>query len=118
MGPFPPQLCTGSLTTPPHYGYHPIGETAPCFTSAGGCGYDSLNIGLAQDPTNVRVGHDTDPGKIWQNSAIGSEYCDAGVAGTSTFRMDSPNVPSCWGVNAPYTSAPYYIPAVKFTAVR
>src|SRR2546426_8191456 len=30
-----------------HYGYAPIGESAPCFTSSGGCPYDSLNIALA-----------------------------------------------------------------------
>ena len=115
-GTVPSTVVYGIAYNTTHYGYHPIGEAAACFTSSGGCGYDSLNIGLSQDPTNVRVGHDTTPGTVWQNSTVASEYCDAGAAGTGTFRLDSPTA-SCWGVNAPYTTAPYYVPAVQFTAV-
>jgi hypothetical protein len=95
-----------------HYGYSPIGESAPCFTSSGGCGYDSLNIALSQDPTNVTAGSDRYPGTVYQNAAFGSDYCDGGTAGTGVFRLDSPGVPPCWGVNPPYNSAPFYIPAV------
>jgi hypothetical protein len=29
-----------------HEGYAPIGESTACFISAGGCGYDSLNVGV------------------------------------------------------------------------
>jgi hypothetical protein len=97
-----------------HYGYHPVGMFAPCYTSSGGCGYDSLNIALSQDPTNVTVGADTYPGKVWQNAAFPPDYCDAGAAGINVFRLDSPNVPSCWGVNPPYTDPPWYVPAVQF----
>jgi hypothetical protein len=43
-----------------HYGYNPIGETAPCFTSSGGCGYDSLNVGAKSFPNAPFVGTDTD----------------------------------------------------------
>ena len=28
-----------------HYGASPIGESAACYSSSGGCGYDSLNVG-------------------------------------------------------------------------
>ena len=35
-----------------------------------------------------------------------SEYCDVGLAGTNTFRLDSPTV-ACWSP---------YIPAVQFKA--
>lgn len=99
-----------------HYGYAPYGETAACYTSSGGCGYDSLNIALSQDPTNLSVGIDPNPGTVWQYSIYGFEYCDSGTAGTSTFRLDSPNVASCWGVSSPYNAAPFYIPAVQFKA--
>jgi hypothetical protein len=99
-----------------HYGYNPIGESAACYTSSGGCGYDSLNIALSQDPINVKVGYDTNPGKVWQNASVPSDYCDNGAAGTGTFRLDSPTS-TCWGVDAPY-NAPFYVPAVQFTAVN
>jgi hypothetical protein len=95
-----------------HYGYSPIGQSAPCFTASGGCGYDSLNIALSQDPTNVTAGSDRNPGTVYQNAVYGSDYCDGGTAGTGFLRLDSPGAASCWGVNSPYTSAPFYIPAV------
>jgi hypothetical protein len=43
-----------------HSGYNPIGEPAPCFTSSGGCGYDSLNVGAKSFPNAPFVGTDTD----------------------------------------------------------
>jgi len=84
--------------------------------STSGCGYDSLNIALSRDPTNVTVGSDPNPGTVWQYSDQGSAYCDGGTAGTSVFRLDSPASSSCWGVNPPYTNTPYYVPAVQFKA--
>jgi hypothetical protein len=96
-----------------HFGYAPIGESAACFMSSGGCGYDSLNIALSEDPTNVTSGSSVDLGKIWQNSSVASEYCDTGTAGVGTFRVDSPNSTSCWGANAPSDTAPYYVPAIQ-----
>jgi len=95
-------------------GYHPYGYATACYTSSGGCGYDSLNIALSQDPTNVTVGGDPNPGTIWQYSNYGNEYCDNGLAGTGVFRLDSPTN-ACWGVNTP-NSPPYYVPEVQFTA--
>jgi hypothetical protein len=85
-------------------GPSPIGQTA-CNSSAGGCPYDSLNISLS---TSVSVGTNTYPGKVWQNNIFGSNYCDNGLAGTGTFRLDSPTV-ACWGAS---------IPAVQFKAAR
>ncbi len=100
------------------YGPSPIGASAPCYSTEQGCFYDSLNIALSQDPTNVSVGADTVPGTLFQNSPSGSAYCDAGAAGTGTFRLDSPNTPSCWGgldaANGLYDLAPYYVPAIAF----
>jgi hypothetical protein len=102
-----------------HYGYAPIGESAACYTSSGGCGYDSLNIALTQDNGtghggNVSAGSDRYPGKVYQNAVYGSDYCDGGTAGVNIFRLDSPTGPSCWGTVSPYTNAPFFIPAVKF----
>lgn len=34
-----------------HFGPSPIGEGAPCYTSSGGCPYDSLNVLLASSVT-------------------------------------------------------------------
>ena len=108
----PDRIVYGISYNTTHYGPNPIGESAPCFTGSGGCGYDSLNIGLSQDPINVKVGYDTNPGKVWQD-ALPGDYCDGGTAG-SGFRLDSPTS-TCWGVNAAY-DAPFYTPAVSFSA--
>ncbi len=94
-----------------HYGPNPIGESAPCFTSSGGCGYDSLNVALTDDPTNVTVGSDPNPGKLYQNTSYAPNYCDGGLAGTGTFRLDSPTS-ACWSVSG--SGAPFYTPAVQF----
>lgn len=113
-GKVPNKVVYGIAYNTTHYGYNPIGESAACYTSSGGCGYDSLNIALSQDPINVKVGYNTNPGKIWQNATAG-EYCDGGTAGAGVFRLDSPTS-TCWGVDQPY-NAPFYTPAVQFTAV-
>jgi hypothetical protein len=84
------------------YGPNPIGPSAACYTSSGGCPYDSLNIGLA--PT-VTVGSKLFPDTVYQNSVAG-QYCDGGAAGVGVMRLDSPGV-ACWqGL----------VPAVQFVA--
>jgi hypothetical protein len=88
-----------------HYGPAPIGEGAPCFTSSGGCPYDSLNMGLG---SAVSVGSKPFPGSVYMNSSVGAFYCDGGAAGVGTFRLDSPTSP-CWTG---------FVPAVQFTASR
>jgi hypothetical protein len=99
------------------FGPHPIGSGAACVTSSGGCPYDNLNVGLTEDPTDVSVGSDPLPGTIYMNSLAGGAYCDGGAAGTGTFRLDSPGVPSCWGANPlGGSTAPFLVPSVQFTA--
>ncbi|HEV3309753.1 MAG TPA: hypothetical protein VG815_04470 [Chloroflexota bacterium] len=81
--------------------------------------YDSLNVALSQDPTDLTTGSDPNPGTVFWNTNImdNTGYCDSGAAGTGFFRLDSPGAGNnCWGVNPPYTNAPYYIPAVQFNA--
>lgn len=100
-----------------HYGYAPIGQSAPCFSTPQGCGYDSLNVALTQDPTDVSAGSSVDTGKIWFASTYAGWYADGGAAGVGTFRLDSPNVAANWGTVGPnYDSAPWYVPAIKVFA--
>jgi len=99
-----------------HYGYAPVGQSAACFSTSAGCGYDSLNVALTEDPTNVSAGTSVVPGKLWLASNAGGQYADGGTAGVGTFRIDSPNVAPWWGVNDPYSSAPWYVPSIKVFA--
>jgi hypothetical protein len=85
-----------------HYGYEPIGESAPCFTSSGGCPYDSLNVGLAP---SVKVGSKPYPGTAFQYTSARSSLCD-GTPDLNEFNLDSPTS-ACWAGN---------IPAVQFRA--
>lgn len=68
-----------------HYGYAPMGELA-CFSESGGCGYDSLNVGLE---TVLSVGTQPIPDDGYLNSSSAGSYC-SGPAGT--FRLDT----GCW----------------------
>jgi hypothetical protein len=99
------------------YGAVPYGDATACHATAQGCGYDSLNVGLTQDPDNLSKGADPYPGTVYWNTQTAANYCDNGGAGTGTFRFDSPSTTPCWGVSGPpYTTAPWYIPAVQFTS--
>jgi hypothetical protein len=96
------------------YGVAPYGDATGCHATSEGCGYDSLNVGLSYDPDNLNVGSNPYPGYVWWNTQTAGNYCDAGAAGSGSFRIDSPSTTACWGVyNAP--NAPYYMPAVEFT---
>lgn len=88
-----------------HYGPAPIGESTACYTSSGGCPYDSLNIGLGPD---VAVGSKAFPDTIYQNAVYGADYCDNGLDGVGVMRLDSPTS-ACWTG---------YVPAVQFKAVH
>lgn len=109
----PQDIVFGIAYNTSQYGPHPYGAL-PCESTVQGCPYDSLNVALSQDPTNVTKGHDPDFGKLWWNTATAVNYCDGGANGVGTFRLDSPNTAPCWGVTSPYNSAPFYVPAVQF----
>jgi hypothetical protein len=85
-----------------HYGYSPIGEAAPCFSTPQGCPYDSLNIGLG--PV-VTVGSKPYPNTVFQNGQNPSVYCDATPA-VGIFNLDSPTT-ACWSG---------YVPAIQVRA--
>lgn len=102
----PGSVVYGIVYNTTHFGPQPIGENAACYSTtstAAGCFYDSLNIALA--PV-VTVGTKPYFNTIYQNSPIAGEYCDNGLAGTGTFRLDSPTA-ACWAG---------YIPAARFSA--
>lgn len=99
----PNSVVYGVVYNTTHFGPSPIGESAACFGTAAGCTYDALNIALA--PV-VTVGTKPFFNTVYQNSPFGSQYCDGGLAGTGTFRLDSPTV-ACWAG---------FIPAAQFKA--
>jgi hypothetical protein len=103
----PTKVIYGISYNTQHAGPHPTGVAGPA---------NSLNIALSEDPTNVSVGIDPNPGTVFQ-STVPFNYCDHGAAGSGTFRLDSPNVTPCWGVNAPHTMAPFWVPAVQFATI-
>ena len=85
--------------------------------AAAGCPYDSLNVALSQDPTNVTKGSNPNTGKVFWNTSTASAYCDGGAAGSGTFRLDSPGTlpaDQCWTVGNTPGTPPYYVPAVQF----
>lgn len=88
----PNSVVYGVVYNTTHFGPTPIGEGAACFGTAAGCPYDALNIGLA--PV-VTVGTKPFFNTVYQNSSVAAEYCDNGLAGTGTFRLDSPTS-ACW----------------------
>lgn len=92
--PLPDELVITIAYNTTHHGYAPIGEAAPCYTESGGCGYDSLNVGVRGVPT---TGAQPRPSDAYLNSTSGSSYCDNGVLGTGSLRLDA----GCWATFQP-----------------
>lgn len=104
--PLPDKVVYGIAYNTTHNGDTPIGESADCYATSGGCGYDALNIGLAPA---VSVGSQTVPDTIWWDSTYAPNYCDYDTiinpdVVVGVFRLDSASNP-CWTG---------YIPAVQF----
>jgi hypothetical protein len=87
----PDSVVLGVAYDTTHYGYNPIGESAPCFGTGAGCPYDSLNIGLSPA---VTTGSKPYPDTVFQNAAASGLYCDA-TPTAGTFNLDSPTS-ACW----------------------
>jgi hypothetical protein len=83
-----------------HYGYAPVGEAAPCYTSSGGCGYDSLNVGL-EGVTSVGTNLDLTDAYLYATYA--GAYCGGP---TAVFRRD--NADGCWAGYQPQVSFSVY----------
>jgi hypothetical protein len=73
------------------FGRHPYGYATTCAMDAvTGCPYDALNVATAAGlPAR---GQDMYPDGVYQDSITGANYCDSGVGGTGTFRLDD----GCW----------------------
>jgi hypothetical protein len=95
--PIPDKVIVGVAFNSTHYGYAPIGESAPCYISSGGCPYDSLNIstdsgGFAVPPANaVFVGSFLVQDSIFVNYTSSAQAC-AGNTVTGVFAIDA----GCW----------------------
>ncbi len=86
------------------YGVEPQ-RPKPCNSTTAGCPYDSLNIGLTEptkfnakeepEPVPPSVGSDPAPEDAYHNSTTPENYCDKGIGGTGTFRLDA-GLPPCW----------------------
>jgi hypothetical protein len=80
-----------------HYGPSPVGESAPCFTSSGGCPYDSLNIstdsgGENDPPANVAfIGSFLVPDSIFVNYTLPGNSC-SGTSPVGVLALDQ----GCW----------------------
>jgi hypothetical protein len=74
------------------FGAAPLGYTTPCATSAAGCAYDSLNVGVQAFAGQPSVGTDVDPAGAVLSSITPGAYCDGGTGGTGTLRLDT----GCW----------------------
>jgi len=97
----PNQVIYGIAYNTTHYGYAPIGQSAACYTSSGGCGYDSLNVATTDAPPTVGV--NPAPDDAYYNTSFAPFYCDGGAGGVGTFRLDA----GCWTG---------FKPAVRFNA--
>lgn len=57
-----------------HYGPAPIGQAAPCYTETGGCGYDSLNVGVMSFTGSPFAGIDFAEDLAFRNGAMESGW--------------------------------------------
>jgi hypothetical protein len=72
-------------------GYTPIGTATACFLSAGGCGYDSLNV--SADGNGGPVGSVLDPNGVFISYSVVTNYCEPSQGGG--FRLDTSTDPLC-----------------------
>lgn len=86
----PNQVIYGIAYNTSTAGYSPLGTATQCFASSGGCGYDSLNVATTSAPPSVGV--NPAPSDAYFATSIASNYCDGGVGGVGTFRLDA----GCW----------------------
>ena len=73
-------------------GYAPIGTSTACFTSSGGCGYDSLNV--SANGNGGPVGSVLDPNGVFVYYANVAFYCDPTQG--SSFRLDTSPTSCGW----------------------
>jgi len=87
----PNQVIVGIAYNTSNYGYSPIGSQ-PCSSTFEGCPYDSLNVALVNPLFTQTAGSNPAPTDAYFNTQTASLYCDGGVGGVGTFRLDA----ACW----------------------
>lgn len=97
----PNEVIFGVAYNTSHYGYTPIGQGPACYTSSAGCGYDSLNVGVADPAVYNTVGSNPAPDDAYQYTI--SDSCSNGPI--IPFGLDA----GCWTG---------YKPAIRFNATR
>lgn len=85
----PNRIIVGITYNTSHYGYAPIGQAVPCYTSSGGCPYDSLNVSTDGSP---RIGSSIDPNGIYLNGIFNAQNNCPGYVDNGTLHLDTP----CW----------------------
>jgi hypothetical protein len=86
----PDRVIVGVAYNTSHYGPAPVGEATPCYTSSGGCPYDSLNV--STDGPGGTIGSPIDPNGIFINYVNGSSYCVPHPFASNNMQLDTP----CW----------------------
>ncbi len=89
------------------YGYDPQGTQFPCHATSGGCGYDSLNVGLI-DNVAPSVGTDPAPNTVYEMTT-GAAFTNGTLGVFSPDVAASPTDPKGFGDNG------YYQPAIAIT---
>jgi hypothetical protein len=83
----------------------------PCNSLPQGCGYDSLNVGTKTYTGAPYVGTDVDPNGAYLSSTWGGAYCDNGIGGTGSLRLDTgTGQASCWYNLSPPLATPHLPP--------
>jgi hypothetical protein len=69
-GTLPDAVVFGITYNTSGYGSSPFGYSNPCNATPAGCPYDSLNIALSEEPTDISAGSDTTPGSVWIDGSL------------------------------------------------
>ena len=82
------------------YGSHPYGYSTACSASSAGCGYDSLNVGLSNEPGSPTIGSDPNLGTAYLNTITKDWYCDDGAGEPGRFASRADPTPTIAGMGA------------------
>ena len=102
----PNSLIYGIAYNTSDYGAHPYGDATACHANSTGCGYDSLNVALTNQPNNPSVGSDPQEGTVYEATGYAPYYCDDGAAGVGVFRQDAARTPRARAGVRPVPSTP------------
>jgi hypothetical protein len=103
----PSQIIVGVAFNSTHYGPHPIGQSAACYSTSAGCPYDSLNVSTDSNNGVYQViGSVLSQDGIFFNYSLPNNSC-TGAAPVGVFALDI--TPGCWTG---------YHPEIQVTAVK